>query len=134
MTRTAISMLAFGVLIGCGNDASTPIRELSVAQAASMLEGGHAIAVDANGPETRQERGVIPGARLLTSSGRYDPARELPSDRSATLVFYCANTQCHASDGAAHRAREAGYADVNVMRAGIAGWVEAGHPVNRPAS
>jgi rhodanese-related sulfurtransferase len=110
------------------------IPELSVAEVASMLDSGEAIAIDANNAETRRQHGVVPGARLLSSSSSYDASAELPSDKSQTLVFYCANTRCRASDGAAARAREAGYAHVNVMRAGIAGWVEAGEPVDHPAS
>ncbi len=47
--------------------------------------------VDANGADTRAREGVIPGAVLLTSYGKYDPATELPPDKSAPLVFYCAN-------------------------------------------
>lgn len=130
-------MVIASVLSACSgesDEAEAAITELSVAQAASMLDSGDAIAVDANNLETRQQRGVVPGARLLTSSGSYDPSAELPSDKSAALIFYCANTQCRASDGAAARARDAGYSNVNVMRGGIAGWVEAGKPVDHPAS
>jgi len=130
----------FGVLssivlvAGCSEESTSAIPELSVERAAAMFEAGEAVAVDANGASTRQEHGVVPGARLLTSSGSYDPAAELPADHATALVFYCGNTDCRASDGAAERAREAGYANVNVLRAGIAGWVEAGHPVERPQS
>jgi rhodanese-related sulfurtransferase len=137
MIRTTMAVLISTLaLAGCGGEeaAAAPIPELSVAQVATMLEAGDAVAVDANGAETRQERGIVPGARLLTSSASYDPAAELPSDHSTTLVFYCGGTRCTASDTAAERAREAGYANVNVMRAGIAGWIEEGHDVERPQS
>ena len=135
--RLALPLL-FGLLaLGCGEEAAdtdepAPIPELAVAEAAALFEAGDAIPVDANGAQTRSERGVVPGARLLTSSGSYDPAEELPADTSSHLVFYCGNTDCHASDGAANRARDAGYERVSVMRPGIAGWVEAGRPVEQP--
>ena len=90
--------------------------------------------MDANGTQTRAANGVVPGARLLTSSGRYDPDTELPEDHAAALVFYCANNDCRASDGAAERARQAGFEDVNIMREGIAGWVEAGQQTEPPSS
>ncbi len=90
------------------------------------------MAVDANRDAVREEYGTLPGATLLTSSGRYDPSAELPDDLATKLVFYCSNMDCRASDGAAGRAREAGYTDVNVMRAGIAGWVEAGEDTTPP--
>ena len=104
-----------------------PIPVLSVADVASGVEAGELVPVDANGASTRREHGTLPGARLLTSSGSYDLA-ELPEDKSTALVFYCANEHCSASDGAAERARDAGFAKVHVMRDGIAGWVAAGKP------
>ncbi len=110
-----------------------PIPELPVAEVASLLESGDGVAVDANNATTRERFGTIPGATLLTSSGRYDPSAELPADHATKLIFYCGNDNCRASDGAAGRAREAGYTDVNVMRAGIAGWVDAGKETARAA-
>jgi rhodanese-related sulfurtransferase len=110
-----------------------PIPELEVTEVATLLESGDCVAVDANNATTRERFGTIPGATLLTSSGRYDPGAELPDDRATKLVFFCGNTDCRASDGAAGRARQAGYSDVNVMRAGIAGWAEAGQDT-APAS
>ncbi len=46
---------------------------------------------DANGWGLRSRAGVIPGAHLLTSENKYDVATELPADKSAKLVFYCAD-------------------------------------------
>jgi hypothetical protein len=46
---------------------------------------------DANGPETRDKFGVIPGAVLLTSDDAYDLS-VLPPSKTSKLVFYCANT------------------------------------------
>ncbi|MFK7991397.1 MAG: rhodanese-like domain-containing protein [Sandaracinaceae bacterium] len=137
MRRLNVFLLALAALLSfaCSESSSesAEIEEVTIEQAASMFSAG-AVAVDANGAGTRSEMGVIPGARLLTSSGRYDPATELPSDTGTELVFYCGNTNCRASDGAAERAREAGYENVNVMREGIAGWVEAGNETAQPQS
>ncbi len=47
---------------------------------------------DANHPSTRENFGIIPGAHLLSSSSNYDVAKELPADKNAKLVFYCADT------------------------------------------
>src|SRR4051812_27295536 len=55
---------------------------------------------DANNTATRKKEGVIPGAKTLSSSSSYDVA-VLPADKSANLVFYCANTMCMASHDAA---------------------------------
>jgi len=81
---------------------------------------------DANTEKTRKEDGLIPGAVALSSSSQYDTKSTLPSDINAQLVFYCANTQCMASHGAAKRAVSAGYKNVSVMADGIQGWKKAG--------
>jgi len=47
---------------------------------------------DANHPDTRAQYGIIPGARLLPSADGFSVTRELPADKNAKLVFYCANT------------------------------------------
>jgi rhodanese-related sulfurtransferase len=108
--------------------ASKATPELSVAEVATALREKRATVVDANGPETRQQYGVVPGAVLLSDHRNY-ALTELPSDKQQPLVFYCGGTQCRASDAAASRAEAAGYASVSVMREGIKGWVSAGQPV-----
>jgi hypothetical protein len=52
----------------------------------------HVNIYDANGWGLRSTAGVIPGAHLLSSDDKYDVAKELPTDKSAKLVFYCADT------------------------------------------
>jgi rhodanese-related sulfurtransferase len=47
--------------------------------------------LDANAPDFRAREGVIPGAVLLSSDNKYDVAKELPPQKDARLVFYCAN-------------------------------------------
>ncbi len=51
----------------------------------------HVNIYDANGPGLRNTAGVIPGAHLLTSDDSYDVAKELPANKNALLVFYCAD-------------------------------------------
>ncbi|HEX5102014.1 MAG TPA: rhodanese-like domain-containing protein [Polyangiaceae bacterium] len=109
------------------------VRELSVSDVAALVQAKGATIVDANDAETRQEQGVVPGAVLLSSSRTY-PLNELPAAKDTKLVFYCGGTACRASDNAAQRASEAGYADVSVMRAGIRGWKSAGQQTATPRS
>src|SRR5688572_29848835 len=142
--RTGLFILITALsLLGCGQSASettapsgesAPMRERSVEEVERLLAAGSIAVFDANGEETRRREGIVPGARLLSSSGRFDPATELPASKSTPLVFYCGNESCTASDGAAERAREAGWPDVSVMRAGIAGWRAAGKPTTPPPS
>ena len=88
------------------------------------------VVFDVNGEKTRKADGVIPGAKLLPST-KYDIAQELPADKNAKLVFYCANLKCMASHSAAERAVEAGYSHVSVMKDGIEGWKKSGHPIQK---
>ena len=101
------------------------LAEMSVPAVAAALKDKKVVAVDANGAETREKYGVVPGALLLTDHRSY-ALTELPADKSSSLVFYCGGTKCRASDAAATRAAAAGYASVSVMRDGIRGWVDAG--------
>ena len=101
------------------------VATMSVEDVDHALAAGQCTAVDANGDDTRKKLGVIPGAVVLTDDESY-ALSELPSDKTKPLVFYCANTHCGASHHAAARALTAGYTNVKVMPAGIAGWVSAG--------
>ena len=101
------------------------VDETSMDEVEAKLASGDCHVYDANRAGTRTENGVVEGAVLLTNYNDYDLA-VLPEAKDAQLVFYCANTLCKASDGAAIRAQDAGYTQVSVMREGIKGWVEAG--------
>ena len=91
---TPARSLDFGKLLGYGNNDPTletfkliHVRDLK----ALMNDGkGPVYIYDANVASTRTEFGVIPGATLLPSDDKYDPAI-LPPDKHARLVFYCAN-------------------------------------------
>ena len=102
-----------------------PVAELSVSDVDRLIKAKSATVLDANDSDTRKEYGVVPGAVLLAGDSEY-PLGVLPATKTDKLVFYCGGTQCRASDKAAARAAAAGYSDVNVMRAGIRGWKEAG--------
>ena len=84
--------------------------------------------LDANNTGTRKEYGTVPGAKLLPSYSKYNVAQELPQDKDAKLVFFCANEQCSASHKAAEKAMSSGYKNVYVMTDGIMGWKKNGFP------
>jgi rhodanese-related sulfurtransferase len=111
----------------------TAVKMVSLDEAAKLQKDARATFLDANDANTRGQWGVIPGATLLTSSVDYSLA-ELPKDKDAKLVFYCANTRCTASQHAAVRAAKAGYRDVSVLPEGIIGWKGAGKPTSVPRS
>lgn len=134
--------LSMPVVAGCGKEgkgvkgeaaekkpAEVPV--MTIDEAAVALAKGDCRAVDANDLQLRKDVGVIPGAVLLTDFEAFS-LKELPDDKAAPLVFYCANEQCDASHIAARRARSAGYQQVHVLAAGIMGWAKAGKPLDRP--
>jgi rhodanese-related sulfurtransferase len=128
------SFLVASAALACDGQQHMAMKQLSVPQAAELQKAGKATLVDANGVDFRAQHGVIPGAVLLTSYKDYEPAKELPSDKTRKLVFYCANTHCGASHMAATKAMEAGYADVSVLPDGLMGWKKAGQPTSVPQS
>ena len=147
MTRNTILVLSAVVLAACNNtkpadqgadktaaaaeDPHAGLNNMTIDSVASMVDGKSCVPVDANGAETRDKYGVLPGAVLLSDSHAYKSS-ELPTDKNANLVFYCGSTKCTAAPKAAKLAIEAGYKNVSVMPDGIKGWVAAGKPVNRP--
>ncbi|QNA90208.1 rhodanese-like domain-containing protein [Massilia sp. Dwa41.01b] len=82
--------------------------------------------VDVNASQSWQ-RARVPGAINLAPD--FDAAL-LPPDHATPLVFYCSNPLCRKAPQAARRAEKLGYANVQVMAAGITGWVSAGLPVD----
>lgn len=105
--------------------APAPLPTMSVGDVDAMLQAKSGVAVDANGPETRKAKGIVPGAILLSDYEMFD-VKELGPDKSRLLVFYCGSEQCTASHDAARRALALGYTNVKIMSAGIAGWLAAG--------
>lgn len=126
MRRTIPLLIALAA--GCSkppppDDRAPAVAELTVDQVDHLIADHACQPVDANGTPLRQKMGVLPGALLLSDM---DAVGELPADRAKPLVFYCANPECSASHYAAEKAIAAGYRHVQVMPAGIAGWVKAG--------
>src|SRR5579863_2249784 len=85
--------LDIGSLLNNKPKAPDKFAIIRVDKLASLMadSNSHVNIYDANGWGLRSTAGVIPGAHLLTSDDKYDVATELPSDKSAKLVFYCAD-------------------------------------------
>ena len=106
------------------------LETISPRELHGLLKERKAAVIDVNSPQSWAQARV-PGAVNL------DPvaygAADLPSDRSALLVFYCSNPWCRKAPNAARRAGSLGYTDVRVMSAGISGWLSAKLPVESGA-
>ena len=70
--------------------ADVKIPDITVDQLDTDLQAKAATPVDCNGDRTRKHEGVVPGAILVSDESTY-AASELPADKGAKLVFYCAN-------------------------------------------
>ncbi len=66
------------------------IPSLTVDEVDQQVTAKQLQAVDVNGDATRKKMGVVPGAILLSDDESFKES-ELPADKTAKLVFYCAN-------------------------------------------
>jgi len=108
--------------------AAEAFGRLSVDEVAALIRAGDANIYDDNG-EGRFAAGHLPGAVWMPFNAV--SADKLPADKTRKLVFYCANERCSACHKAAAAAVALGYTQVFIMPAGIAGWEQAGQPVER---
>src|SRR5436190_13720497 len=83
--KLAITFLAGAVaLTSChkaAEKAGAGVTIVTVSEVAHLLQEKSAIVFDANGAETRQKYGVVPGAVLLSNNKTYSLS-ELPSEKS----------------------------------------------------
>lgn len=89
LLSAAVGLAALATAFGCSHS-SGKFKELGVEEVAALQSSAPVTFLDANTPEFRQENGIIPGAILLTSSGKYELS-VLPQDKAGALVFYCSN-------------------------------------------
>jgi rhodanese-related sulfurtransferase len=136
LSGVVVTVGALGVASACeGMEQTAMVRSLNADQLALAMQIHPSLTIlDVNGTDTRAKLGVIPGAVLVSGPGSFDPAKELPADKSNILVFYCSSESCSAAPTAAQRAIEAGWVNVYVLDAGIRGWSQSGRPTAKAAS
>lgn len=94
--------LSLATLAGCaksdkaetaaaGSSAEDKLQAMTVDEVDRALAANEAKPVDCNGDKTRKRMGVLPGAILVSDEETF-AATELPADKTAKLVFYCANS------------------------------------------
>jgi rhodanese-related sulfurtransferase len=102
------------------------LKSISPAELHRLKQAEDITVVDVNARE-RWLEARVPGAKNL------DPenfkARDLPAEKTETVVFYCSNLMCSKGPKAASRAKKLGFANAIVMSAGIKGWRDANLPV-----
>ncbi len=75
---------------------SRPVETFKLIRIADLVAlihdpNAHVRIYDSNHNALRRRAGMIPGARPLSSDDHYNVADELPTDKHAKLVFYCAD-------------------------------------------
>jgi rhodanese-related sulfurtransferase len=91
--RTLLSLFALTALAATAcshHEAPANLKTLSVDEVATRIAAadGKTFVFD-NNPKERFAKGHVPGARWLDFKSV--SASDLPGDKNATLVFYCAN-------------------------------------------
>ena len=72
----------------------------------------------------------IAGAVSLPLNERFeDQFQKIIPDKNRSVVLYCSNSGCQASEEASRRVEEAGYTNVYDYKDGKEDWKEAGLPV-----
>jgi rhodanese-related sulfurtransferase len=81
--------LAALVLLTSVAAAADAFGELTVDQVEAKLTQKNVFVYDCNPPDVYRDA-HLPGAKLLLNYSRF-AASDLPADKTATLIFYCAN-------------------------------------------
>ncbi|HEX4450954.1 MAG TPA: hypothetical protein VH143_08805 [Kofleriaceae bacterium] len=66
------------------------LAEMTIDEVDQAISSGQAKAVDCNMDTMRKKLGVLPGAITVSEDDSY-AASELPADKTAKLIFYCAD-------------------------------------------
>ena len=64
-------------------------------------------------------------------ANKTDLAAKRPADKGALVVAYCGSEHCSAYARAAEAAQTLGYTNVQHFKPGLAGWKEAGEPLEK---
>ncbi|MCI0536515.1 MAG: rhodanese-like domain-containing protein [Verrucomicrobiales bacterium] len=103
--------------------------DVSVKEVKALADSKKAVIIDVNGTES-YKKGHIPGA-LDFDAIKESLSAKLPADKNSLVIAYCGGPKCMAYQQAAKAAAKLGYKNVKHMSAGIAGWKEAGQPLEK---
>ena len=122
LTLSAITLLTVNALAGSVPDISLDALKAAIAKKDVTI-------LDVNGSASFKE-GHIPGAIDFVAN-KGDLAAKLPADKGALVVAYCGSEHCSAYARAAEAAQKLGYTNVQHFKPGLAGWKEAGEPLEK---
>ncbi|MFZ4682484.1 MAG: rhodanese-like domain-containing protein [Terrimicrobiaceae bacterium] len=122
LALSAVTLLTVNALAGSVPDISLDALKAAIAKKDVTI-------LDVNGTSTYKE-GHIPGAIDFVGN-KGDIASKLPADKGALVVAYCGSEHCGAYAKAAEAAQKLGYTNVQHFKPGLAGWKEAGEPLQK---
>lgn len=100
----------------------------------ARLDNGDAVILIEALPRRYFDAEHLPGAINLPHDEVRDRAQELLPNTGATIVVYCANTECRNSELASRDLEALGYTDVHEYVEGKQDWKSAGFPLAREAA
>jgi len=121
--KRIVALLATA-LVAASVYAGAPFADISVTDVNTAATSKAAVIIDVNGTDS-YNAGHVPGA-LNYDAIKDKLAANLPADKDALIIAYCANPKCGAYAAAATAAQKLGYKNIKHMTAGIAGWKAAG--------
>jgi len=105
---------------------------ITVAELRKLIDDGQKIIIlDVRPKEVRAQEGTIPGA-VSAHPGDINPALKT-YPRDVEIVVYCACPNEESAATAAKHLRKAGFKKIRPLLGGVDAWVQAGHPIERPA-
>jgi rhodanese-related sulfurtransferase len=81
--------------------------------------------IDSRPKARKYDKGHIPGAISIPDSEFDKLTGQLPTDKTASLIFYCEDLSCVLSPKSAAKAVALGYTSVMTMPVGYVGWEQA---------
>jgi rhodanese-related sulfurtransferase len=106
------------------------IRELTIAEVKSMLDGGRQFRLIDVREESEWARGHLPRAQHLSKGIIERDIETVIPDRATPIVLYCGGG--FRSALSADALQQMGYTNVASMDGGWRGWTESGFPVEQP--
>ena len=111
------------------DDAKRRVREVSIDEVKSLLDGGAVFHLVDVREESEWEKGHLPGAFHLCKGIIERDIESVIEDRAAPIVLYCGGG--FRSALAADNLQKMGYTNVVSMDGGWRGWTEAEFPIER---
>jgi rhodanese-related sulfurtransferase len=111
-------------------DHVTSVAVIDAAELKRWIDGGKRVTLIDSRVAAEFKAGHIPTAVNIVAAEMERHRGRLPSDRGATLVFYCNGwPECKKSHDASAKAVAWGYRSVYWLRDGIPAWQAKGYPV-----